>query len=514
MVGIPIKKITFNSTLFSQKNILRHNLIPIMSQFELNNKKVINAWAMYDWANSVFSLTIATAIFPIYFNKMCKVASVEQGAMVDGIYYLNIFGLKVIGAELYSFVVSAGFLIVAFLSPLLSGIADFRQNKKFFLKLFCYTGSLSCIGMYFFTANTIGLGVLLFMISLVGFAGSIVFYNAFLPEIASEDMLDKVSAKGFSMGYIGSVILLIINLLTIMMPDLFFPIEAKAKELILANSSLTQELAVEEAKSFYAGIATRLSFVSVGIWWAGFAQIMFRNVPEVHSNKKYDGNIFSKGFEELQKVWNQVKTQPTMLKYLLGFFFTSMGVQTVMYVASLFGEEELHLDTAVLIGTILVIQLIAIAGAWAFSRLSAKIGNIYTLLVTIIVWMVITFLAYLIKDTNEYIEIAGVKIKEVVIHFISLGALVGIVMGGIQSMFRSTYAKLIPEGTKDTASFFSFFDVCEKFAIVLGTFSYGLLNGITHSMRLSVVALAVYFFIGLVFIIQIKNFKSYSNSVK
>jgi UMF1 family MFS transporter len=347
------------------------------------------------------------------------------------------------------------------------------------------------------------------MLSLVGFAGSIVFYNAFLPEIASEDMLDKVSAKGFSMGYIGSVILLIINLLTIMMPDMFFPIQTKAAELMAANPSLTNELATEEAKGFYAGIATRLSFVSVGLWWAGFAQIMFRNVPEVHSNKTYEGNILNKGFEELKKVWLQVKEQPTMLKYLLGFFFTSMGVQTVMYVASLFGEEELHLDTGVLIGTILVIQLIAILGAWAFSRISAAIGNIYTLIITIVIWMIICFLAYSIRDTPEYFTVGGVQVKKVVIHFMGLGVLVGMVMGGIQSMFRSTYAKLIPENTKDTASFFSFFDVCEKFAIVFGTFSYGLLNGITHNMRLSVVALAIYFLIGLLFVVQIKNFKSY-----
>lgn len=487
-----------------------------MQKYELNNKKVINSWAMYDWANSVFSLTIATAIFPIYFNKMCKVASESAGLTetIDGkvLYYVQFLGLKVIGSELYSFVVSAGFLIVAFLSPLLSGIADFKQNKKFFLKTFCYIGSASCIGMYFFTAETIGLGVVLFMLSLVGFAGSLVFYNAFLPEIASEDMLDKVSAKGFSMGYIGSVILLIINLLTIMAPDLFFPIQTKATELINANPILTNEMATEEAKSFYAGIATRLSFVSVGLWWAGFAQIMFKNVPEATSNKTFDGNIFNKGFEELKKVWLQIKKQPIMLKYLLGFFFASMGVQTVMYVASLFGEEELHLDTAVLIGTILLIQLIAILGAWAFSRLSSAIGNIYTLIITIVIWMIICFLAYSIRDTPEYFLIGENQVKKVVIHFMGLGVLVGIVMGGIQSMFRSTYAKLIPENTKDHASFFSFFDVCEKVAIVLGTFSYGLLNGITHNMRLSVVALAIYFLIGLLFILQIKNFKTYSNN--
>jgi UMF1 family MFS transporter len=351
------------------------------------------------------------------------------------------------------------------------------------------------MGMYFFTDTTISLGVILFMFSLVGFAGSIVFYNAFLPEIASEDMLDKVSAKGFSMGYIGSVILLIINLLTIMVPDLFFPVQAKANEFKNLNAALSDQMALDQALGYYAGIATRLSFVSVGLWWAGFAQIMFRNVPEIHSNKTYEGNIFSKGFDELKKVWLQVKEQPVTLKYLLGFFFSSMGVQTVMYVASLFGEEELHLDTPVLIGTVLVIQLIAIFGAMLFSRLSAKIGNIYTLITTIVIWIIICFLAFTIKDTPEYFTFGQTQVKKVVIHFMALGGLVGIVMGGVQSMFRSTFAKLIPTNSSDTASYFSFFDVCEKFAIVFGTFSYGLLNGITKDMHFSIVALAVYFII-------------------
>ncbi len=460
---------------------------------QLNDKKVIRAWTMYDWANSVFSLTIATAIFPIYFSKMCKAASIAQGTAEGDIYYLDIFGLRVIGPELYSFVVSAGFLLVAFISPLLSGIADFKQNKKFFLKTFCYMGSASCIGMYFFTSYTIELGVIFFLLSLVGFAGSLVFYNAFLPEIASDDMLDKVSARGFSMGYLGSVILLIINLVTIMLPDLFFPIKAKALHYMTENAALTIEQAMEMSKSYFSGIATRLSFVSVGLWWAGFAQITFRHVPEVLSNKVYDGNLFSKGFDELKKVWFQLKHQPKMKKFLLGFFFTSMGVQTVMYVASLFGEEELHLPTEVLIGTILIIQLIAILGAWTFARVSAKFGNIYTLIFMILVWILICIIAYNVKNQNT---------------FIALGALVGIVMGGIQSLFRSTYAKLIPEGTTDTTSFFSFYDVAEKVAIVLGTFSYGLFNGITHSMRTSIIALAVYFVIGLIWMIQIKNFKT------
>jgi UMF1 family MFS transporter len=461
---------------------------------ELNNKKVINSWAMYDWANSVFSLTIATAIFPPYYESISKAAAIAQGSDINGPYYIHFLGMKIVNTALYSYALSIGFLLVTLFSPILSGIADARRNKKTFLKLFCYMGATSCALMYFFNSSTIYLGVFLFIISLVGFGGSIVFYNAFLPEIASEDQFDRVSAKGFSMGYFGSVLLLIINLVTIMFPELFFPVTAKATELMNASSGMDEATALSSAKDYYVGVASRLSFVSVGLWWAGFAQILFKNVHEDAPETVYEGNLFNKGFNELKKVWNEIQGQHHRIKrYLWGFFFTSMGLQTVMYVASLFGSQELHLPTQDLIITILIIQLIAILGAWMFSRISSKIGNIYTLISMIIIWILICFIAYKITTATE---------------FYALGALVGIVMGGIQSMFRSTYAKIIPDDTHDHASYFSFYDVCEKLAIVFGTFSFGFLLDFTGNMRASVLALAVYFIIGLFFIARIKNFKT------
>lgn len=473
---------------------IKQNIYFATMSANLNNKKTIFGWVMYDWANSVFSLTIATAIFPIYFNKMCKVAAEAQGGLVDGVYHLKIFGLNVVSTELYSFVLSASFLLVAILNPILSGIADYKHNKKFFLKVFCYLGSASCISLYFFNASNIEFGVFLFMLSLIGFTGSLVFYNAFLPEIASEDQLDKISARGYAFGYIGSVILLLIDLTVILMPQVFFPVDVKAAELLEAGQAATIEQATELAKNYYTGIATRLSFVSVGIWWAAFAQFLFNRVPEVQKHTNFNGNILTKGFEELKKVAAEVNKQPTIKRYLLGVFFTSMGVQTVMYVASLFGEEELKLPTAKLIATILIIQLVAIFGAWLFARLSAKMGNIKVLLIMVTVWIGICIFAYFVKHENQFYLLAFV---------------VGMVMGGIQSMLRSTYAKLIPDNTQETASYFSFYDVCEKFAVVLGTFSYGLLIGITGNMRSSIVALCIYFILGFVFFVRIKNFKSF-----
>ncbi len=460
---------------------------------QLNDPKVIRAWTMYDWANSVFSLSIATAIFPPYYEAITKSASIASGNNIDGPYLINFLGMKIVNTALYSYSISIAFILITLVSPILSGIADARRNKKSFLKFFCYTGSVSCLMLYFFNASNIYLGILFFILSLIGFGGSIVFYNAFLPEIVTEDQFDKVSARGFSMGYIGSVILLIVNLVSIMFPQLFFPVKSKAQELVAAG--ILDAAALEQAKDYYVVLATKLSFVSVGLWWAGFAQITFKNLPEEKVTTKYEGNIFSKGFGEIKKVWNEIqgKEHGKIKRYLWGFFFTSMGLQTVMYVASLFGSQELHLPTQDLIITILIIQLIAILGAWMFSRISAKVGNIYTLIFMILVWIGICFVAYKITTAIE---------------FYSLGALVGIVMGGIQSMFRSTYAKLIPEHTHDHASYFSFYDVCEKLAIVIGTFSFGFLLNYTGNMRASILALAAYFIIGLFFIARIKNFKT------
>ncbi len=464
-------------------------------EFKLNDLKVTKAWAMYDWANSVFSLTIAAAIFPPYFESVSKTASLAQGNYTHGVYFLNFFGFKIVNTALYSYALSLSFLLVALINPILSGIADVKGNKKAFMKFFCYLGSSACVLMYFFESNTIYLGIGLFVVSLLGFAGSIVFYNAFLPEIASEDQFDKLSARGFSMGYFGSVILLLANLYLIMNPEVFFNFRSKAAELMIANKTLLEADALIQTKQYYTSLASRISFVSVGLWWAGFAQITFRNVPEKKRvGNHFEGNILVKGFNELKNVYLVInKPENHIIKrYLAGFFFTSMGVQTVMYVASLFGSQELHMPTGKLIVTILIIQIIAILGAWSFSRISGLIGNIYTLVIMLFIWIGIATAAYFVKTHNE---------------FYILAAIVGIVMGGIQSMCRSTFAKLIPKGAKDNASYFSFYDVTEKIAIVLGTFVYGFLIHITENMRTSVLVLIVFFVFALYFILRIKNFK-------
>lgn len=418
---------------------------------EKNIPKTTNAWVMYDWANSVFSLTITTAIFPIYYE------SVTGGK--NGI--IPMFGFSASNTTIYTYALSFAFLLTAFLNPLLSGIADIKGNKKSYMKFFAYLGSASCAGLYFFDNENVYLGITLFVLSLVGFAGSLVFYNAFLPEIATPDKFDKLSAKGYAMGYIGSVILLISNLILIEKYTLF---------------------GIENVQT-----ATKICFLMVGIWWAGFAQIIFFIVPE-QTNKNKDGSIW-KGFNEIKRVRKEITRKPLIKRYLLGFFFYGMGTQTVMYVATLFGTKELQLKDSELILTVLIIQIVAVGGSYLFSLLSSKKGNINALLISIIVWIGVCIGAYYVKSSNG---------------FYILAFLVGCVMGGIQSLSRSTFSKMLPKD-RDHASYFSFYEMTDKIAIVLGTFSYGTIEQLTGSMRNSILALTAFFVIGLIFLSTIRK---------
>lgn len=449
--------------------------------FEKNQKKVLNAWCMYDWANSVFPLTITSAIFPIYWNSQTK----------NGV---EIMGFNFEGSVLFSYCLSLAFLIIAFLNPILSGIADHSGNKKLFMKLFVLLGAISCFAMYFFDTQSIWLGVFAFIFGTVGYAGSIVFYNAYLPEIATEDQFDLLSAKGFSMGYIGGVVLLILNLVLIMFPSVIYDVDGKIMEIVNLNQQVTKEQATLMAKSYFEKKASQLSFVTVGVWWMLFSLIPFHYLPSSKIGLKKLS--LKKGYHELQKVYSDVKKFKLMKQYLVAFFFYSMGVQTVMYVASMFGVKELNLPKENLIITILLIQLIAIGGAYLFSFLSQKMGNIKSLMVSVIIWIGICIGAFYVNGVNGFYLLASV---------------VGLVMGGIQSLSRSTFAKLIPNDTRDNASYFSFYELTEKIAIVIGTFSFGFIEQIIHvvfkveSMRYSVLSLMLFFIIGLVLLINIRN---------
>jgi UMF1 family MFS transporter len=423
-----------------------------------NNPKVVKAWCFYDWANSVYSLVIVSTIFPIYYGAM---ATNEQGE--DMVQFL---GFEVKSSALFAFAISFSFLAIALLSPFLTAIADYSGRKKQFMQFFCYLGALCCALLFFFTKQTFTLSVFLFIIASIGFSGSIVFYNAYLPEIATEDRFDKLSARGFAMGYIGSVLLLIANLLLIMKPELF---------------------GIDPANKT---IGPRISFLTTGIWWFGFAQYSFYYLPKNVHQKKPQGSWIWNGFRKLGTVVRQVKGLYFLRRFLLAFFFYNMGVQTVMYVAAVFGDQELSLPAENLILTVLILQLVAIGGAYGFAALSQRVGNIKALVTAVFIWVVICVWAYYVQGGLD---------------FYALAALIGMVMGGIQSLSRSTYSKLIPQETTDTASFFSFYDVTEKISIVIGTLAYGYIDQLTGSMRNSVLALITFFIVGLVILLSVKG---------
>lgn len=431
--------------------------------FQKNQKKVVNAWKFYDWANSVHSLVIASAIFPIYYGAVTTAQSGEP---------IKFMGFHPESA--FNFSLAICFFVVILLSPVLSSIADTIGNKKKFLQFFCYLGALSSMAMFFFTPDKIWLGLLLNILAGIGYWGSMVFYNAYLPEIVTEDKIDKVSAQGFMVGYIGSVILLIVCLLLI-------------------------EVIGKEDK----GLFTRISFVLVGLWWMGFAQITFRRLPTNIFNKKVPGNIIQSSFQELYKVWGELNKHISLRIFLGSFFFYSLGMQTIFLMAALFGQKEIGLSTEKLIMTILIIQIEAILGAWLFSFLSGKIGNRNTLLIGIFVWVIVCLLGYMINKESSSAEM----------QFYIIAALVGLVMGGLQALSRSTYAKLLPP-TEDHTTYFSFYDIYEKIALCMGLFIFGIIIEMTNGMKVSALAMGISFVISFIIMCFLKMKKSISNQIQ
>ena len=439
---------------------------------------------MYDWANSVFVLTITSSIFPIFFENV-TVTKNSAGEIISD--YVTFFGFTIRNTSLYSWSFTFSFLLIAIVTPLLSGIADYSGKKKSFMKFFVLLGSISVSMLYFFDVKHLEVGMIFLILATIGYSGSIVFYNAFLPEIAPPEMQDKVSAKGYALGYLGSVFLLIFNLLMIMNPEWFFNIEAKVEELTLVGA-MSYDIALENAISHYKGLSTRISFLSVGIWWLSFSLIPFKVLPDNPFQRKPEGSYVYKGYLELKKVWIELKNSVRLKRFLWAYFSFNMGVQTVMYMAITFAKKEIsNMPDEGLIISILIIQVIAIFGAYFFSFLSGKIGNLRALMVAVAFWLVVIFQAYYTFDATQFYLLAG---------------MVGLVMGGVQSLSRSTYSKLLPE-TIDHASYFGFYDITDKIGVVVGTLIYGLIYEQTGSTRDSIIALGLFFVIGLIFLISI-----------
>ncbi|MEO7309758.1 MAG: MFS transporter [Chitinophagaceae bacterium] len=423
------------------------------------SKKVINGWAMFDWANSVYNLVITTTFFPIYFISVAQTGPGEAGQVI------RFLGRNFENSSLYNYSLAAAYMLIAIAYPILTSIADTRGNKKNFMRFFSAMGAFGCAMLFFFKGmDTLWLGILAFMMAAMGYVGSLVFYNAYLPEIAAPEDRDRISAKGFSYGYIGSVIMQLIGFALVMLMD-------------------------------DKGMATRITFLLVGIWWFGFSQITFACLPRINRQALTKVNVFKEGFREVKKTYNQVNGMPVLKRFLRGFFFYSMGVQTVMLAATLVGSKLLGLPDTKLIVTVVLIQLVAIPGAILISRLSAKLGNIKVLIGLVVFWMIVCVAGYF---TAQFKEDGG----NPEYGFYALAVGVGLVMGGIQSLSRSTFSKLMPD-TKDTSSFFSYYDMTEKIAIVIGMFTFGFIAEYTKhhgGMKNSLLSLIVFFLIGLVWL--------------
>jgi len=428
-------------------------------------KKVINGWAMYDWANSVYNLVITSTIFPAYYE-----AVTGDGNEATAIDKIKIGNFEFSNTALYNYILGIAFVVVAILSPILSSVADYRGNKKQFLRFFCTMGSIACASMYFFDKDHITGGLISVIIACIGFWSSLVFYNSYLPEIAAPEDRDRISAKGFMMGYIGSVLLQLICFVFVLKPDLF---------------------------GITVGKASQISFLLVGIWWMGFGWMAIGRLPAGKGVKgTHTKNLLTQGYKELHKVWLELKTQPTLKRFLTAFFFYNMGVQTVMLAATLYGKSELNIPTTNLILAILIIQIVAIPGANLMAKLASKWGNFNTLMIAVVIWIGGCIMGYYLPRNS-------------VMPFYTLAVVVGFVMGGIQSVSRSTYSKLMPE-THDTTSYFSFYDVTEKIAIVIGMFSFGYINELTGSQRNSVLALTIFFIVGFVLLYRTSKLEKHA----
>jgi UMF1 family MFS transporter len=431
------------------------------------NKKAQNAWTMYDWANSTYNLVIGTAIFPIFYTAVTAKHQFEGKTADDDVL---LFGHIFKNTEVLSYALALGMAIVCIVSPMLSGLADYLGKKKVFMQMFCYLGSLSCASLFFFDMNHFEASMISVVFACVGFWVSYAFSNSFLPELAEPADQDKLSAKGYSMGYIGSIILLVANLVMIQVLD----------------------------------IPAKWSFVTVGIWWAGFAQITFYHLKDHKVARPKEKGVLKKGFLELRNVWREMNNTTRLRRYLIAFFVFSMGVQTIMQMASLFGTKEVYqyneagvmvrgLESGQLIVAVILVQLIAIPGAYFFSYLSRKLSNLLTLKIALAFWALVCLYAYAIVTTP--------------ITFYVAAGCIGFVMGGTQSLARSTYSKFLPE-TNDHASYFSFYDVTEKVGLIIGLLSFGFIEGFFGSMRASILALITFFIVGFLLVLLVPKKES------
>ncbi len=423
-----------------------------------NNPREIFGWKIYDWANSAFSTTIAGALYGPYLTEITQKALGENGV---------VFNLGPIGAitskSFFPTCVSVAVFLQIFVLPILGAIADYSNLKKKLLAIFCYTGVVATCLMFFITGNLYWLGGLLFIIANLAFGAALVLYNGFLNEITTEDQRDKVSSRGFAYGYLGGGLLLALNFLLV---------------LNAGRLGIDQYLAV------------RISLLSAGVWWGGFALITFARLKSRAAEKTLPRgkNYLTVGFSELGRTFKELARLRSTLRYLIGYLFFNDGIQTVISMASVFLSQELFIskgmptDQSFLLGIFLLVQFVAIFGALIFERLAYAVGTKRAILTSLIVWSGIVIYGYgFLQSTRDAWAMAAV---------------IGIVMGGSQALSRSLFSRMIPEGRE--ASFFGLYEVSERGTSWLGPLIFGIVVAMTNSYRQALLSLIALFVIGTI----------------
>jgi UMF1 family MFS transporter len=404
-------------------------------------RRDLRAWAMYDLANSAYQTTIIAAVFPIYYNRV--VAADLPSAQAT---------------SRFAWATTIAILIVAIVAPLLGAIADYAAMKKKLLAVFLLIGTAACAAMFWIERGDWQLALVLFVIGNVGVAGSIVFYESLLPHLVAEDQLDRVSSAGYAIGYLGGGVLLAINLLMIMKPGLF---------------------GIPDA-----GVATRLTFVSVAIWWAVFAIPLFRHVPEparqLEADERPGANLVLTGWHRLRETLQELRRYREAFVMLIAFLLYNDGIQTMIRMATTYGSE-IGLPENAMITALLMTQFIGVPCAFAFGAVAERIGAKISIFIGLSVYAVITVLGYYMSTST---------------HFFILAILVGMVQGGTQALSRSLFASMIPR--HKSSEFFAFFSVFERYAGVLGPAVFAWVVGRSGSGRNAILSVLVFFVVGAI----------------
>jgi UMF1 family MFS transporter len=413
-------------------------------------------WYFYDWANSAFSTTVVTVFLGPYLTSVARAA-----ADADGLIYP--LGIPVAAGSFFPYMVSLSVLLQVFFLPILGAIADYSHAKKFLMGLFAYIGAFATMGMFFVVGDRYLLGGALFLVANLAFGASVVFYHAFLPEIASPDRRDAVSSQGWAMGYLGGFILLLLNLL-------------------LFNS--------REALGVPTEMAVRINLASAGLWWGGFTLIPLLALRRREAVKRLPPGqrYLTVGFTQLRHTFSQLRNYPQTLIFLAAYLLYNDGIQAVIALASVFGAEELGLDQGVLIPAILMVQLVAFFGALGFGALARRTGAKRAIMLSLLLWTAVVIYGYFMP--------AGVPAQ-----FFLLAGVIAVVLGGSQALSRSVFSLMIPKGQE--AEYFSIYEIGERGTSWLAPLFFGLAYQFTGSYRIALVSLMIFFIAGLAILTQV-----------